>query len=52
MKLKENYHKMVSDVLFEEIAKKYDIFILVKMHIAFPFFEYKNQAMEEIRKSV
>lgn len=52
MKLKENYNKMVSDFLFEEIAKKYDIVILIRMHIDHPFFEYKNQAMEEIRKSV
>ena len=49
MQLKERYNKMCSDFLFEKIAEKYDIFILIKMHISVPFFDVKNEAMRQFR---
>jgi len=52
VKLKERYNQIVSNFLFEEIAKKYDIFILVKMHIDVPFFDVKNHATRLFRENL
>jgi hypothetical protein len=52
MQLKERYNKIVSDFLFEEIVKRYDIFILVEMHISVPFFDIKNHAMRSFSENL
>ena len=47
---------MVSDVLFEAIAYKYDIFLLIKMHISVEddvsFFDVKNHALRLFRENL
>ena len=55
MQLKERYNEMVSNLIFETIADKYDILLLIDMHISIqddvPFFNVKNDAMRLFREN-
>jgi len=52
MGLRERYNQICSDFLFEKIADKYDIFILIRMHIDVPFFGVKNDALRVLRETL
>jgi hypothetical protein len=52
MRLKEIYSEMTSDYLFEIIAQKYDIFILVNMHISIPFFAIKHHTVNTFHENL
>ena len=52
IRLQEIYGAMTSDYLFEIIAQKYDVFILVDMYISVPFFQIKHQTIDTFHETL